>query len=491
MLAAAAASAVLDPAGEKAPAHVKPVGITNTGNFCYMAAVLQCLYWVPEVRSHVLRPIGGFHTDAVHLAMGSFFSRMQTTGATCVSAGIELLPTIESRHGDIVSPGNVDDADAFLRLLSKGALAGLPPAVLGVEKQLWLLAPVPGRRDVAVLFAPQTLREPAGLQVNALDADGQAVHALATQGAAVRYTYRPGEHVDDRGYDLLDGRGRRVGVQGLGADATLSEALALLGVRRDTVLECRQVVRLSHPLPGTLVLSASKFAWDRRRNNALWNTQVVTRFEPEISVKAYAPDDPFVVDPVELLHAGITEHVGDAPAGHRDTGTDVQYVLHAVVFFIPEATHYVAAVCTDASKNTWHLFNDEHVTELAGPPAQSPQSGHILLRERTTRRRIQGASKRQPYLFFYARRNVRDAWAAGGLSRALQPAALACDVMAQAFTAMRNIRGAISRLVDFPQMAALALAGPLDDAPPKRRPSRRRSRSIRQAASSYSSSSSE
>ena len=69
---------------------VAPKGIRNTGNFCYLAAMLQTLFWVPELRTHVLSPPGSGQPSAVHLALAQLFMDMQAAGGRPVILAVGL-----------------------------------------------------------------------------------------------------------------------------------------------------------------------------------------------------------------------------------------------------------------------------------------------------------------------------------------------------------------------------------------------------------------
>jgi len=452
-------------ASNAAQRTVAPRGIENTGNFCYMASMLQALFWVPEVRQHVLAPPAHVQPGAVHLALAQFFSEMQSSSRRYVSPRHSLLPVIiqaMATDGEMVEVGDADDPDAFLRFLEKHVLGSMPRDVMGVRVQQRRVLGVSGRSDVALAMGPAMLPASFGMQVNVNDDRDAPIHDLLVSDAANTLRFTHEDFYGDGAFTLLDAAGNRSTVDKVGPFSTVDMALIRMGAAYGDDLTAYYQRRLAGPLPRALVISASKFGYDLRRDRATWNRKAATRFEQSFTLPEFSADSDFPVLPQALVGAGVIsalEYPRSAPVPDQM----VQYDLHAIVFHVPDVPHYVVAVRTNPGAMEWTLFDDTTVTRLNGPPLQDRKTGRVEMHD-LRGHRISGASKRQPYMFVYAQTAVSQEWIATGASAHAQDLGPHSKALQAVLSESRGIIGAIQRITGATEEEVLALAAiPAED----------------------------
>jgi len=390
--------------------RLRVVGSKNLNNFCYVSSVLQALYWIPEVRKHVLQPAEDVQPSKVHMALAQLFADMQYGRDTSVSAELNLWPVMKDMAqagASMFALGMSDDPDAFLRFLEKHVLSSMPGHVMGLRQQERRLVGLP---DGPVFAKPPTdAEETLGVQVCMFDAPQAPVHELLALNTANEMLYTKRDF-DDRVYTIHS----RQGEVHNGTSEPLTAVLDRIGVEPGAKLASYVKRRLVGPLPAALVISAARFEWDADAQVQPSQPSLATPFAQTFELREYDETGTFPVTPEDLVNAGMWDALQNSAALPEGPHRDVTYALHAVVFRVNYQTHYVAAVCTDASSSAWHLLDDTNVTPLDGPPVHDPQTGAVSVRRAGGAQYDNPEDPMQPYLFVYVREDARSQWVASG-----------------------------------------------------------------------------
>lgn len=278
MLCAAALAAL---AAASDVSHViVPKGIAEVPEYPYMAAILQALFWIPEIRAHVLAPLISETPNKVHLALAQLFMNMQMNNGEAASLDKTLVPVMEQMLSQMNTEAvdNVDmDADIFLEYLDKHILSTMGSFGVGTRLEQQGFVEIPGGDGIALKMAAEKIPSQNILDVDMQSYTNEPVHDLLTPHVCTTVTFAPERF--NVSYHAIDRKGMKTLVYGKLPLRTVTEELMRQKV--DIGTDVKVCYKRSIPdMPShTLLVKASMFVREFRTNRKVWHSRRPTVFE--------------------------------------------------------------------------------------------------------------------------------------------------------------------------------------------------------------------
>lgn len=296
------------------------------------------------------------------------------------------------------SPGQMDDVDAFWRWLVEVAFhQGIHTLITLKREDVFVSS------DWRLVFTRDSAIESdvGGVIVKVLEQPGVSVHRLLTYNpeiADISFKFIKDKEGIPSGLDS-NGTARHWSLDRL--DSGSQEMYhSEYSIVNEQIMETkvRKISRLVGPLPPILVISAAKFAYNIDIGRSQWDSSTRTAFDLKFTLRATMPgcSKDGEVNSSSSMDVSLDET--ESGKQRREEGSEKStiydeksYRIHAIILFSALKKHYIALVCTNVAKETWHIFDDEQVIAIPSPFVD-------WSRHKVSPDLLDGF---EPYLFFY------------------------------------------------------------------------------------------